>query len=77
MFCSKSTVWCKESVLGRLPIVVLGTRGMVEAADVLRLAVAVLLRGPETFVTIQRRKRSDTFFLVDIEVAATVPVPFP
>lgn len=69
-------VWFKESVLGLLPIVVPGKRGVVEVSEASRLAMAVLLRKPETFVIHREGRTLEHFLLVEIEVAAKVTVPF-
>jgi hypothetical protein len=67
----------KEIVVGLVPIVVLGTRGVVEAANVSRLVMAVLFREPEAFVIHPDGKTLEHSVLVEKEGVATVPVPFP
>ena len=67
----------KEIVVGLVPIVVLGTRGVVEAVKVLRLVMAVLFREPEAFVIHPDGKTLEHSVLVEKEGVATVPVPFP
>ena len=67
----------KEIVVGLVPIVVLGTRGVVEAAKVSRLVMAVLFREPEAFVIHPDGKTLEHPVSVEKEGVATVPVPFP
>jgi hypothetical protein len=67
----------KEIVVGLVPIVVLGTRGVVEAAKVSRLVMAVLFREPEVFVIHPDGKTLEHSVSVEKEGVATVPVPFP
>jgi hypothetical protein len=67
----------KEIVVGLVPIVVLGTRGVVEAAKVSRLVMAVLFREPEAFVIHPDGKTLEHSVSVEKEGVATLPVPFP
>jgi hypothetical protein len=67
----------KEIVVGLVPIVVLGTRGVVEVAKVSRLVMAVLFREPEAFVIHPDGKTLEHPVLVEKEGVATVPVPLP
>lgn len=67
----------KEIVVRLVPIVVLGTRGVVEAAKVSRLVMAVLFREPEAFVIHPDGKTLEHSVSVENEGVATVPVPFP
>jgi hypothetical protein len=67
----------KEIVVGLVPIVVLRTRGVVEAAKVPRLVMAVLVREPEAFVIHPDGKSLEHSVSVEKEGVATVPMPFP